>query len=138
MSTPPEGPWTQGDPQGEQPAGGWQPTGPPGPGPSYPSAPPYGYLPPPPEHPQSTTVMVLGILGLVMCQVASPFAWVMGKRSVAEIDASGGRLGGRGQAQTGYILGIVGTCLLGLGLVVLVFYFVFVVLVLGGMAASST
>ena len=71
--------------------------------------------------------MVLGILGLVMCQIVSPFAWAMGKRTLAEIDASGGRLGGRGQAQTGYILGIVGTVLLGVGLLFLVIYFVFVV-----------
>lgn len=43
---------------------------------------------------------------------------VIGKRAVAEIDASGGRLGARGQAQAGYVLGIIGTVLLVLSLVV--------------------
>ena len=33
-----------------------------------------------------------------------------------EIDASGGQLGGRGQAQAGYVLGIIGTVLLIFGL----------------------
>ena len=40
----------------------------------------------------------------------------MGKRTVDEIDASNGQLGGRGSAQAGYILGLIGTILLGLGL----------------------
>jgi hypothetical protein len=99
--------------------------------------PPYGFPAAPQEHPKATTAMVLGILGLVMCGVAAPFAWAIGKRAVAEIDASGGRLGGRSQAQTGYILGIVGTVLLGLGLLFLVFYFIVVVVAIGGMAASN-
>jgi hypothetical protein len=97
---------------------------------------PYGY-PVAQDHPKAVTAMVLGILGLVMCQLVSPFAWAMGKRTLAEIDASGGRLGGRGQAQTGFVLGIVGTVLLGVGLLFLVIYFVFVVLVFGGAALSN-
>jgi hypothetical protein len=81
--------------------------------------------------------MVLGILGLVACQVISPFAWSMGKTTLAEIDASGGRLGGRGAAQAGYICGIVGTVLLGLALVFLAIWLV-IALVAIGSAASST
>ncbi|HEY3482639.1 MAG TPA: hypothetical protein VGL02_27450 [Streptomyces sp.] len=49
--------------------------------PSYPPGPPgppYGYGYPPPgygvEHPQGTTVLVLGILSLVICGVLGPFA----------------------------------------------------------------
>jgi hypothetical protein len=70
------------------------------------------------EHPRATTALVLGILGLVLCQVLSPFAWVIGGRAVREIDASQGVLGGRGSANAGRILGIVGTVLLVAGLVV--------------------
>jgi hypothetical protein len=84
---------------------------------------PYGNQPPPPggyapqqNHPKSTTALILGILGVVCCSFAAPFAWMTGKKAVSEIDASGGRLGGRGQAQAGYILGIIGTVLLILGL----------------------
>ncbi|NUR06707.1 MAG: DUF4190 domain-containing protein [Nocardioidaceae bacterium] len=64
--------------------------------------------------------MILGILGIVLCQVLAPFAWRIGKRAVDEIDASQGRLGGRGSAQAGYVMGIIGTALLALYLVFLV------------------
>jgi uncharacterized membrane protein YjgN (DUF898 family) len=81
--------------------------------------PPYGGFPPQ-DHHQAVTVLILGIVGLVVCQVVSPFAWTMGNRVVAEIDASGGQLGGRSTANAGRICGIIGTCLLGLSLVFLV------------------
>jgi hypothetical protein len=68
---------------------------------------------------------VLGILGLVVCGILGPFAWVMGNRAVREIDASRGGFGGRTEANIGRILGIVATVLLigGLLLVVLIFAF---------------
>jgi hypothetical protein len=80
---------------------------------------PYPYAPPP--HPQSTTALVLGLIGLLCCALASPFAIWLGQKSMREIDASGGQLGGRGQAQAGFILGIVGLVLWALAIV---FYFV--------------
>ncbi len=83
--------------------------------PQQPMQPPYG--PPPPNHPQAITVLVLGILGLVVCGILGPFAWVMGNRAVREIDASRGALGGRTEANVGRILGIVATVLLIVGLV---------------------
>ncbi|MBJ7358146.1 MAG: DUF4190 domain-containing protein [Nocardioides sp.] len=83
-----------------------------------PQAPTYGAFAP--DHPQSTLVLVLGILGLVLCQVISPFAWVMGNRVIREIDASGGAVGGRSPANAGRICGIIGTMLLGLGLLIAV------------------
>ena len=87
------------------------------PQPGYPQQP--GYSPEyPPDHPRATTVLVLGILSLVACGFIGPFAWVMGKRTLEEIDASQGAMGGRGAANAGYILGIVATVLLGLGLLV--------------------
>jgi hypothetical protein len=80
---------------------------------------PYGYgqpYYPPQDHPQTTTVLVLGILGLVVCQVMSPIAWIMGNRVLREIDASGGRYGGRGNVNAGRICGIIGTVLIGITL----------------------
>ncbi|WP_040838784.1 DUF4190 domain-containing protein [Nocardia brevicatena] len=72
----------------------------------------YGYPaygPPPPDHPQATTVLILGLLGVVFCQLVAPFAWVMGKRALNEIDASGGTVGGRNSVMAGYVCGIIGT-----------------------------
>ena len=92
--------------------------------------PPVGYAP---DHPKATTAMVLGILGIVLCSAIAPFAWRIGKRTVSEIDASHGQLGGRGTAQAGYIMGIIGTVLLALGLLALV-----AVVLLGTIASVST
>jgi len=86
-------------------------------GPPPPNAygqPAYGFAPR--EHPKAVTVLVLGIVGLVVCGLAAPFAWTMGNTVVREIDASGGQLGGRGTANAGRICGIIGTCILGLSL----------------------
>jgi hypothetical protein len=46
--------------------------------------------------------------------VLGPWAWVKGKRTMDEVDASGGHLGGRGQAQAGMICGIIATGFLAL------------------------
>lgn len=84
---------------------------------SYPPQQGGGYQPPAPQdHPRATTALILGILGVVLCYILGPFAWKVGKQAVNEIDASGGQLGGRGQAQAGYVLGIIGTVLLIFGL----------------------
>jgi hypothetical protein len=102
-----------GYPQGE-------PSSPP---PSYPPAggyPQYGapYAPPPPTHGKALAAMVVGIVALVLAcgygvgLLGSPVAWWLGWSAAREIDASQGRLGGRGMAQAGMILGIIGTVLL--------------------------
>jgi hypothetical protein len=96
------------------------------PGQPPPGQPPYGSYPPnqyggppyggfaPPDHQQALMVLILGILGFAVCLGISPFAWVMGNRVVAEIDASNGQLGGRSMANAGRICGIVGTAIIGL------------------------
>jgi hypothetical protein len=71
-----------------------------------------------------------------VCGLIAPFAWRIGKRTVDEIDASQGRLGGRGSAQAGYILGLIGTALLGLGLLVVVG--ILVLMVVGTVSSSTT
>jgi hypothetical protein len=81
-----------------------------------------------PDHPDSTTVLILGILGIAVCQVIAPFAWVKGGRVKREIDESGGKYGGRSQVQLGYVLGIVGSALLALYVVGFLFYILVVVI----------
>lgn len=102
--------------------------------PGYPPA--YGYGQQqyaPQDHPQATLILILGILGLVACQVLSPFAWIMGNRVVKEIDASQGQLGGRSTANAGRICGMVGSILLALGIL-----FALLMIVLFLVAAGST
>ncbi len=96
---------------------------------------PGGYMPMAPPHPQATTVLVLGILGLVVCQILGPFAWSMGNRVVREIDASGGAMSGRENANIGKILGIIATALLGLTLLFVIF--AIVVPLIFGVASSN-
>jgi hypothetical protein len=124
-------------PYGQQPYGQQpyeqQPYGQPGYDQQY-GPPPVGYAP---DHPKATTSLVLGILGIVVCGVLAPFAWQSGKRAVAEIDASNGQLGGRGAAQAGYVLGIIGTVLLGLGVLLMLVFLLFFVVLAGGTMVSS-
>lgn len=112
---------------------------------SYPpSGPPTG--PPPgqppglgrPSHPQATTVLVLGILGLLLCQLVGPFAWKMGNQVVREIDASGGQYDGREMANIGRILGIVATVLLVVTVAIVILGALAVFLVAGVTTVSST
>jgi len=73
-----------------------------------------------PEASQATTVLVLGILGIVICGILAPFAWVMGNKELEAIDAGRRAPENRGTANAGRILGIIGSVLLIVGLVVLV------------------
>jgi hypothetical protein len=119
----------QSQQQGRQPGQPYPPAYPPQYPPGYPAQAPIQYAP---DHPKATTSLVIGILGVVLCQILGPFAWAMGKKTLDEIDASQGRLGGRGAAQAGYVLGIVGTVLLALGVLFFAVYVIFMVAVIGG------
>ena len=65
-----------------------------------------------PETSQSTTALVLGILGVVGCLITAPFAWYMGTKEVAAIDQGRRDPTNRGMAQAAKVLGIVGTVFL--------------------------
>lgn len=66
----------------------------------------------------ATAALVCGIIGLLCCGILSVIAWVQGSKALAQIEASGGTLGGRSNASVGRILGIIGTVLWILGIVV--------------------
>ncbi len=76
-----------------------------------------------PEASQSTTILVLGILGLVICGVLAPFAWVMGNKELQAIDTGRRSPENRGSANAGRILGIIGTVLLGVAIVFIIAIF---------------
>lgn len=73
-----------------------------------------------PEASQATTILVLGILGLIICGVLAPVAWIMGKNELEAIDSGRRPPENRGTANAGRILGIIGTVLIGIGLLVLI------------------
>ncbi|QNN51350.1 DUF4190 domain-containing protein [Nocardioides mesophilus] len=118
------------------PPGYGYPAPPPGygypPGPGYvPPGQPGGYLPGymqvpvRPDHPSATKALVLGIVALAggfTCYLpilVGPWAWVVGRRTVREIDADPERWGGRSQAFAGYVLGVIATVLLVIGVLVI-------------------
>ena len=81
--------------------------------------------PPGPTASRAIAALVLGILGIVLCPICAPIAWVIGHAAEQQIDASADRLSGRGLATAGKITGIVGTVLLILYVLFLVVFFVF-------------
>jgi len=78
-----------------------------------------------PQDSQATTVLVLGILSLVLCQFLGPFAWVMGNKELDAIDAGERPPENRGTAQAGKVLGIISTVMLIVGVVFFVGMLVF-------------
>jgi TRAP-type C4-dicarboxylate transport system permease small subunit len=73
-----------------------------------------------PEQSQATTSLVLGILGLVICGILAPFAWNIGNKELAAIDAGRRPPENRGTANAGRILGIIGTVLLAIGVILII------------------
>lgn len=72
-----------------------------------------------PEVSQATTALVMGILGILLCGVLSPFAWSIGVKELTAIDSGLRPPENRQTANAGRILGIVGTALLIIGIVIL-------------------
>lgn len=88
----------------------------------------HGYPPPayqPQQHGPAVTALVLGILGLVLCQLLAFPAYFIGKAAEREILASQGALTGDGMARAGWICGLIGMILTGLGLLLLLGVFAF-------------
>lgn len=104
------------------------------PQPGYPGYPQPGYGGV--EHPQGTTVLILGIVGIVLCQITAPFAWSMGNKALEEIDRDPQRYSNRSTVNTGRILGMVGTIILGVYLVFGLLYVIFAVVILAGSSTS--
>jgi small-conductance mechanosensitive channel len=72
------------------------------------------------DHPQGTTIFVLGLLGILLCQLLGPFAWAMGSRARSEMKASGAVYSNGGLITAGWIMGIVSTCLFAVTVVMVV------------------
>ncbi len=82
---------------------------------------------------KATTALVLGIIGLVCCNICGPFAWYIGAAEMKLIKAGQSSQAGKNFAQIGMILGIIGTAFLVLGIIFGIIWFFF----FGMMAASQ-
>ena len=80
---------------------------------------------------RGTLILVLGILGLLVCQLLGIAAWVMGKQDLAEMDAGVMDPEGRQLTNIGKILGIISVVLMVIGLL----FFVLTLVLAGGAAA---
>lgn len=63
-------------------------------------------------------ILILGIISIAFIHLAGPFAWWMGAVDLRKMRE--GRMDRRGESETriGYVLGIISTVLLGIGLLV--------------------
>jgi hypothetical protein len=93
-------------PSAAHPAPGWQPH------PGY------------PESSQGVLALVLGIVSVVSLPFLGPVAWWIGLSDKRAVDAGRRDPSGRGPAVAGYVLGIVGTAVLGFVLLFLASFFV--------------
>lgn len=83
---------------------------------------------------RGTLILVLGILSLCVCAILGPFAWSMGNKDLAEMAAGRMDKEGQGMTNAGKICGLIGTILLGVGVI---FGILAVVLGFGGAMMSN-
>ena len=84
---------------------------------------------------RGVVILILGIIGIVACQILGPIAWVMGNADMKEIRAGLRDPAGEQLTNVGRILGIIGTVLLGLNIVITMF--VVVMMVIGAAAGAN-
>src|SRR4051794_23967262 len=106
--------WSSQQPQWQQPQWGQQQ--------------PYYYQAGPQTPGAATAALILGICSLIVCPLCAPFAIFYGSRARKDIDASQGRLTGRGLGTAGMVLGWVALALTA----------IFVVLLVIGLAVNSS
>ncbi|CAA9335118.1 MAG: hypothetical protein AVDCRST_MAG36-1130 [uncultured Nocardioidaceae bacterium] len=92
-------------------------------GPGAPGGPPAGQQ----TNGVAVASLVLGIVSVtlgwccVLFALAGPAALVLGKQGQRRADQSGGRVGGRAMATAGFVLGILGTIVLLIGIAYIVY-----------------
>jgi hypothetical protein len=77
-------------------------------------------------------ILTLGIVGILLCNIVAPFAWVMGNADIAEI--RNGRMDpdGEGLTQAGRILGMIGTALMVLSFCLVGLWFLLIITATAG------
>lgn len=86
---------------------------------------------------RATTILVLGILSIALCQILGPVAWAMGNKDLAAMNSGLMDPSGLDQTKAGKICGIIGTVLLILSVVFFIAYMVFAVVIIGATATQQ-
>jgi len=76
----------------------------------------------PPRSGQATTILILGIVSVLCCQILGPIAWYMGRQELGRIRDGLIAIEDEGTTKAGMILGIISTILLALAVVWIVFF----------------
>jgi hypothetical protein len=90
-----------------------------------------------PEHPQGTTILILGILGFVTSGICGAIAWYMGSKVQKEMAASGTRYSNESNINVGKILGMVTTILGLIGIVLVIVYIIIMVVMVASIGAVT-
>ncbi len=69
---------------------------------------------------RGTLILILGILGLIVCQPVGVAAWIMGNADLKQIAAGTMDPEGKQLTQIGKILGIIASVLLIIGILVMI------------------
>ncbi|MFQ5732714.1 MAG: hypothetical protein ACE5KM_12270 [Planctomycetaceae bacterium] len=72
-------------------------------------------------------ILAFGILGLTVCAIFGPFAWVMGNTDLAEIEAGRMDPTGEGLTRAGKITGMIATILVGALILFYIVLFAFLI-----------
>ncbi len=83
---------------------------------------------------RGTTILVLGLLGMLMCQPLGLFAWSMGGSDLRLMRAGQMDRSGEGMTNAGYILGIISSIIF---LIQIAFFLFFILLIFIGAAAGA-
>jgi ABC-type Fe3+ transport system permease subunit len=78
-----------------------------------------------PEQSQATTILVLGILGIICCGPLGIAAWIMGNNELEAIGNGRRNPEGRSTANAGRVMGIIASVLMILGFLVLIGLLIF-------------
>jgi len=76
---------------------------------------------------RGTTILVLGILGLVLCPICGIIAWIMGNGDIAKMQSGQMDPEGLGQTKAGKICGIIATILTIVAVIIYAIMFVFII-----------
>lgn len=86
---------------------------------------------------RGTMILILGVVAIAFVHFVGPFAWWMGSVDLRKMHEGRMDRSGEGETRVGYILGIVSTVLLGIGVIVGLIIFAMFLLGIGLFAAAA-